>query len=202
MKYRHSDEVLSDGLRIRLLTAQRDMYISGFCLFLFALLRMVYSSMASSLKLEKSMQAMEKQAKGASAGYTKLLEEHDVLQKQMKKLSGFEDTIDGKGKGLEAILKENATLEKEVAKLNKTVATCEAQVEQVKKQADNQSTAYMKLLNDSTEKDSKLNDLKTKESQIADLKKKVEELTKERDGLKTQIQDYDFMFADAKKKAL
>lgn len=35
--YNHhsSDEVLSDGLRIRLLTAQRNMYISGFCLFLF-----------------------------------------------------------------------------------------------------------------------------------------------------------------------
>lgn len=34
-KHHHSDEVLSDGMRIRLLTAQRDMYISGFCLFLF-----------------------------------------------------------------------------------------------------------------------------------------------------------------------
>lgn len=36
--YRHhssSGATLSDGMRIRLLSAQRDMYISGFCLFLF-----------------------------------------------------------------------------------------------------------------------------------------------------------------------
>lgn len=36
--YRHHSSTgatLSDGMRIRLLSAQRDMYISGFCLFLF-----------------------------------------------------------------------------------------------------------------------------------------------------------------------
>ncbi|OQS02024.1 hypothetical protein THRCLA_21524, partial [Thraustotheca clavata] len=66
IKYHRSDEVLSDGLRIRLLVAQRDMYISGFCLFLFALLRLVYSSMVTNITLEKKFEAMEKQAKGAS----------------------------------------------------------------------------------------------------------------------------------------
>ncbi|KDO20637.1 hypothetical protein SPRG_12994 [Saprolegnia parasitica CBS 223.65] len=189
LKYRNSDEVLSDGLRIRLLVAQRDMYISGFCLFLFALLRLVYSSM---------YEAMEKQAKNASSGYSKLIDEHDTLQKQLKKLSGFE----ADGKGLEALLAENAALEKEVSTLKKSLATAETTVENVKKQAENQSTAYMKLLDDSAAKDAKVDELKAAQTSIADLKSTVAELTKERDSLKTQIQDYDFMFADAKKKAL
>ncbi|EQC25100.1 hypothetical protein SDRG_17014 [Saprolegnia diclina VS20] len=198
LKYRNSDEVLSDGLRIRLLVAQRDMYISGFCLFLFALLRLVYSSMVTNISLEKKYEAMEKQAKNASSGYSKLIDEHDTLQKQLKKLSGFE----ADGKGLEALLAENAALEKEVGTLTKSLATAETTVGNVKKQAENQSTAYMKLLDDSAAKDAKVDELKAAQKSIVDLKATVAELTKERDSLKTQIQDYDFMFADAKKKAL
>lgn len=34
-KHHSAGVILSDGMRIRLLTAQRDMYISGFVLFLF-----------------------------------------------------------------------------------------------------------------------------------------------------------------------
>lgn len=34
-KHHSRSEQLTDGMRIRLLAAQRDMYISGFCLFLF-----------------------------------------------------------------------------------------------------------------------------------------------------------------------
>ncbi|OQR87916.1 hypothetical protein ACHHYP_07894 [Achlya hypogyna] len=198
MKYRSTDEVLSDGLRIRLLVAQRDMYISGFCLFLFALLRMVYSGMVTNITLEKKFHAMEKQAKSASEGYSKLIDEHDTLQKQVKKLAG----IEGDDKGLDAILAENASLEKELADVKKALAAAETQVAAVKKQADGQSAAYMKLLDDTAAKDAKVDELKTALETITDLKSKLAELAKERDSLKTQIQDYDFMFADAKKKAL
>lgn len=34
-KHHSAGVILSDGMRIRLLASQRDMYISGFCLFLF-----------------------------------------------------------------------------------------------------------------------------------------------------------------------
>ncbi|OQR97760.1 hypothetical protein THRCLA_06866 [Thraustotheca clavata] len=154
--------------------------------------------MVTNITLEKKFEAMEKQAKGASSGYSKLLEEHDVLQKQLKKLSSFEKD----GKGVEALLAENAKLETQVEELEKNLSTAQTQVESVKKQADNQSTAYMKLLDDVASKDAKAEELKTAQSTISDLKSQLAELTKERDNLKTQIQDYDFMFADAKKKAL
>jgi len=183
------------------------MYISGFCLFLFALLRMVYSSLAINIKLEKSLQAMERQAKGASSGYTKLLEEHEIMQKQMKKLQAL-DLSEDQTNPLDKLLSENARLEIEVGVLKKTVTTCESQVESMKKQAENQSAAYMKLLDESTSKETDLatiqalqTDLAARKQQLQDQKQQIEELTTDRDSLKSQIQDYDFMFAEAKKKA-
>lgn len=85
-KYMKSDELLSDGLRIRLLVAQRDMYISGFALFLFMLLKLVYSSMETSLKLEASLNAMTRQAKGASDGFQVLLKEQTLLEDKYTKV--------------------------------------------------------------------------------------------------------------------
>ncbi|KAF0694906.1 Aste57867_14248 [Aphanomyces stellatus] len=198
--YNHhmSDEVMTDGFRIRLLAAQRDMYISGICLFLNAMLQMLYSSMVTNIKLEKSLGALEKQAKSASSSYTKLLEEHDVLQKQLKKLVGLDA---GDANTLEKLLKENATLETEVAALKKSVAASDASIAQVKKQADSQSAAYMKLLDESTAKGDKEAEVKELHQQVLEQKKTINDLTKDRDSLKAQIQDYDFMFADAKKKA-
>ncbi|RHY88422.1 hypothetical protein DYB37_007289 [Aphanomyces astaci] len=199
--YNHhmSDEAVSDGFRIRLLAAQRDMYISGICLFLNLLLQMLYSSMVVNIKLEKSLGAMEKQAKGASSSYTNLLEEHEILQKQLKKLVGLDGTTDLTS--LEKLLKENATYETEVASLKKSVAASDAAIAQVKKQADSQSAAYMKLLDETTAKGDQAQEIKDLHAQVVDLKQTVNDLTKDRDSLKTQIQDYDFMFAEAKKKA-
>ncbi|CAK5181729.1 unnamed protein product [Aphanomyces euteiches] len=200
--YNHhmSDETLSDGFRIRLLTAQRDMYISGICLFLNVLLQMLYSSMVTNIKLEKSLGALEKQAKGASSSYTKLLEEHDVMQKQLKKLVGLEGDK-GDANTLEKLLKENATLDTEVGALKKKVATSDASIAQVKKQADSQSAAYMKLLDESTAKGDQAKEIEELHAQVLEYKKTINELTKDRDSLKSQIQDYDFMFSEAKKKA-
>ncbi|RHY03955.1 hypothetical protein DYB25_001207 [Aphanomyces astaci] len=199
--YNHhmSDEAVSDGFRIRLLAAQRDMYISGICLFLNLLLQMLYSSMVVNIKLEKSLGAMEKQAKGASSSYTNLLEEHEILQKQLKKLVGLDGTTDLTS--LEKLLKENAAYETEVASLKKSVAASDAAIAQVKKQADSQSAAYMKLLDETTAKSDQAQEIKDLHAQVVDLKQTVNDLTKDRDSLKTQIQDYDFMFAEAKKKA-
>ncbi|RHY31335.1 hypothetical protein DYB32_003594 [Aphanomyces invadans] len=175
------------------------MYISGICLFLNLLLQMLYSSMVLNIKLEKSLGAMEKQAKGASSSYTKLLEEHEIVQKQLKKLVGLDGSTDMTT--LEKLLKENATYETELATLKKTAAASESAIAQVKKQADSQSAAYMKLLDESTAQADQAKEVKDLHAQVLELKKTINDVTKDRDALKSQIQDYDFMFAEAKKKA-
>lgn len=205
-KHHASDEVLSDGMRIRLLTAQRDMYITGFCLFLFLLLRLVYTTLATNLHLEKNLIAIKKQAEGAAAGYKALLVENESFRKQTDKLHqllGNEEGDDKKKKvdALAKLVQENADLEDEVKMAIEKLQKAENQVASVTKQAEGQSSAFMKLMDEKNESDKQLEAAKTHEEEMKRQRKQIAKLTEERDALKTQIQDYDFMFAEAKKKA-
>uniref|UniRef100_A0AAV1TV31 Endoplasmic reticulum transmembrane protein n=1 Tax=Peronospora matthiolae TaxID=2874970 RepID=A0AAV1TV31_9STRA len=206
-KHHASDEVLGDGMRIRLLTAQRDMYITGFCLFLFLLLRLVYIALATNLHLEKCLEAMKKQAEGAVDGYKCLLEENESLKKQANKLHELLKGDDGdddkstKVDLLARLVQENADLEERVETAVEKCKKAEDEVGVVKKQAEGQSAAFMQLME---EKDKLNKQLETATSQQEELKRQREQiatLTGERDALTNQIQDYDFMFAEAKKKA-
>jgi B-cell receptor-associated protein 31 len=206
-KHHSDDAVWSDGLRIRLLTAQRDMYISGFCLFLFLLLRLVYHSMETNLRLEKSLAAMKKQAEGASNGYKNLLEENESTTAQLKKLKELvgdnEDDVKkgGSASPLDKLLEENASLTKQLAVATKELKSAETKVDAVKKQAEGQSAAFMKLMDDKTKSDKQGEETKALEAKLQQQAEQIAALTTERDSLKSQVQDYDFMFADAKKKA-
>uniref|UniRef100_K3WFP5 Endoplasmic reticulum transmembrane protein n=1 Tax=Globisporangium ultimum (strain ATCC 200006 / CBS 805.95 / DAOM BR144) TaxID=431595 RepID=K3WFP5_GLOUD len=213
-KHHSRDTVLSDGMRIRLLAAQRDMYISGFCLFLFLLLRLVYTSMDKNIRLEKSLGAMKKQAEGASAGYKGLLEENESMKKQLAKVHALlgsiksnddndDDVDDDKKKAnvLAKLIEENTYLTTKLETAKHDLKLAENKVEIVKKQAEGQSSAFMKLMDEKTEADKHLQLTKTQQETIAQQQKEISELKNERDALKSQIQDYDFMFAEAKKKA-
>ncbi|KAG7384518.1 hypothetical protein PHYPSEUDO_002506 [Phytophthora pseudosyringae] len=205
-KHHSSDEVLGDGMRIRLLTAQRDMYITGFCLFLFLLLRLVYLALATNLRLEKSLGAMKKQAEGAAAGYKSLLAENETFKMQTDKLHqllGDEEGEDKKKKvdALARLVQENADLEQKVQASAEKLKKAENQVAAVTKQAEGQSSAFMKLMDEKSESDKQLETAKAQEDESKRQRAQIAALTEERDALKTQIQDYDFMFAEAKKKA-
>ncbi|EGZ18911.1 hypothetical protein PHYSODRAFT_255626 [Phytophthora sojae] len=206
-KHHSSDEVLSDGMRIRLLTAQRDMYITGFCLFLFLLLRLVYIALATNLRLEKSLGAMKKQAEGAAAGYKSLLAENESFKQQTAKLHQLleaeEDDGDKKKKldVLAKLVQENADLEAKVKASAEQLKKAEGQVAAVTKQAEGQSSAFMKLMDEKSEADKQLETAKAQDEELKRQRELIAKLTEERDSLKTQIQDYDFMFAEAKKKA-
>ncbi|KAL0583053.1 hypothetical protein ABG067_007019 [Albugo candida] len=208
--YYMSDAMLSDGMRIRLLTAQRDLYITGFSLFLFLLLRLVYHSIETNIRLDKSLQAMRKQAEGASAGFKSLLEEQEVAKVKMQKLTSLikSDTSDqekdSEGKPiLERLLDENSTFQTQLQLVEKEREQLKRQVEILQKQANGQNSAFMQLLEEKTllvTKDTEKK-LSVKEETIRKQAKDLTTLEQERDALKSQIQDYDFMFAEARKKA-
>lgn len=205
-KHHSSDEVLSDGMRIRLLTAQRDMYISGFCLFLFLLLRLVYIALATNLRLEKSLGAMKKQAEGAAAGYKSLLEENESFKQQTDKLHELLESEDGDDKQkkldvLTKLMKENAELTANVAASADKLKKAENEVAAVTKQAEGQSSAFMKLMDEKNASEKQLELAKAQDEQLKQQREQIAKLTEERDALRSQIQDYDFMFAEAKKKA-
>lgn len=212
--YRHhsTEGTLTDGLRIRLLAAQRDMYISGFVLFLFLLLRMVYTSIETNIRLEKSLGAMKKQAEGAAAGFKQQLEENESIQKQLAKVhlllgdnnGGDDDDKDDSKKKtnvLAKLVEENACLTTNLETAKHELKLAENKVEIVKKQAESQSSAFMKLMDEKSEADKHVQQGKEQQKTIETQTQEIKELKSERDSLKTQIQDYDFMFAEAKKKA-
>jgi B-cell receptor-associated protein 31 len=150
---------------------------------------------------------MKKQAEGASNGYKNLLEENESTTAQLKKLKELvgdnEDDVKkgGSASPLDKLLEENASLTKQLAVATKELKSAETKVDAVKKQAEGQSAAFMKLMDDKTKSDKQGEETKALEAKLQQQAEQIAALTTERDSLKSQVQDYDFMFADAKKKA-
>lgn len=170
----------------------------------------MYHSIETNIRLDKSLQAMRKQAEGASAGFKSLLEEQEVAKVKMQKLTSLikSDTSDQEkdsdGKPiLERLLDENSTFQTQLQLVEKEREQLKRQVEILQKQANGQNSAFMQLLEEKTllvTKDTEKK-LSVKEETIRKQAKDLTTLEQERDALKSQIQDYDFMFAEARKKA-
>lgn len=166
--------------------------------------------METNIRLEKSLFAMKKQAEGASAGYKQQVDENESIKKQLQKVhsllgmsDGDDDGKDTKKKAdvLAKLIEENATLTTTLDTTTRNLELAENKVEVVKKQAESQSAAFMKLMDEKTEMDKYEQLAKDQEKTIEQQQSTLKELKKECESLKTQIQDYDFMFAEAKKKA-
>ncbi|CAI5705669.1 unnamed protein product [Peronospora farinosa] len=149
-KHHSSEEVLGDGMRIRLLTAQRDI----------------------------------------RRNFMSFLDGEEGDEKKKKKIDA-----------LARLVQENAELEEEVKNLAEKLEKAHEQVGVVTKQAEGQSSAFMKLMDEKNEVDKQLETTKSQEEKLKRQHEEITKLTEERDSLKAQIQDYDFMFAEAKKKA-
>ncbi|GMF44659.1 unnamed protein product [Phytophthora fragariaefolia] len=149
---------------------------------------------------------MKKQAEGAAAGYKSLLAENESFKQQTDKLHQLLEGEEGEDKKkkldvLAKLVQENADLEAKVKASAEQLKKAEGQVAAVTKQAEGQSSAFMKLMDEKNESDKQLETAKTQEDELKKQRELIAKLTEERDSLKTQIQDYDFMFAEAKKKA-
>ena len=204
--YQQSSATLTDGLRIRLLMAQRDLYISGFSLFLFLLLGQMYVKIAQNLQLDKSLGALKKQAEGASASFTHILEEKDVLEKQLTRLlesiAPEEEESEKQNSPLFKLLAENTKLEAQVKQAEGRVTQVEKQLGLIQCQAKAQNNTYMKLVEENEALEKKSVDATTLSSQAANQAKAYASLMEEHEALKNQIADYDFMFGEKKKKEL
>lgn len=176
----------------------------------------MYHAIVKNIRLEKSLSALKKQAEGASSGFTQQLTENEAMKKQLAKLHallGVNDdtttTTDGNSTKpntkttdvLATLVAENAALTTQLDAATQAVKAAESQVAAVKKQAENQSTAFEKLLDEKLEADKHRERTAQQQTTLEQQAKELKDLKTERDSLRSQIQDYDFMFAEAKKKA-
>ena len=130
-------------------------------------------------------------------GYQSLLTENTATELKLKKMTELMD----KGEGMDKLLKDNASLTLAVADAKKSEAEAVSQLKNVKAQAGKQSDAYMKLMDDhATLSKSKTANTAESASDNQAPSAKMTQLLEENKSLKDQLQDYDFMFADSKKK--
>lgn len=163
----------------------------------------MYLSIDKNIRLEKSLTALKKQAEGASSIYKQQLEETVAMKKQVAKMHALVGGDDSKHKTdvVAKLVEENTALTTQLEATKKDLQLAESEIETVKKQAEGQSSAYMKLMDEKAEAD-KCRDLtKTQKATLEQQAREIKELKSECDSLRAQIQDYDFMFAEAKKKA-
>ena len=87
---------------------------------------MVYSSLETNIRLEKNLEAMEKQAKSASDGFKTLLNENDKQKMQLDKLTQLagEEGSDV----LDKLLTQNSELQHELESNEKVVKEANRQV--------------------------------------------------------------------------
>lgn len=112
----HDPRILSD-LHARKFYAQRNMYLTGFTLFLSLILWRTFSLIHDLLKNEQRMLTVQKQAENQSKEYNRLTDEASSLKKKSEELE--QELIQIKSKSRD--------------------------VEILKKQAEQQAAAYMEL---------------------------------------------------------
>ncbi|XP_026879370.1 B-cell receptor-associated protein 31 [Electrophorus electricus] len=158
-KYSVSDKVdLSNNpvaiehIHMKLFRAQRNEYIAGFALLLCLLLRRLAALLSQQASLMASNEAFQKQAEGASDAARRYMEENEKLQEKLRE-AGVEVPEVGGGKPKGSTEEENKTLKKEVGQLKdeldatrKALQKSDSDVKAMKKQAENLTVEYDRLL--------------------------------------------------------
>ncbi|XP_034770889.2 B-cell receptor-associated protein 31-like isoform X2 [Acipenser ruthenus] len=146
-----NNPVAVEHIHMKLFRAQRNLYIAGFALLLWFLLRRLVTLLSQQASMVASNEAFRKQAEGASDAARKYMEENERLQEKLKE-AGIEVPEGGrKGPGLEE--ENNTKLKAELKKLKeeyeitkKALQTSENDVKAIKKQAENLTKEYDRLL--------------------------------------------------------
>ncbi|KAM4737338.1 B-cell receptor-associated protein 31 [Anableps anableps] len=139
-----------EHIHMKLFRAQRNEYIAGFALLLCLLLRRLATLLSQQATLMASNEAFKKQAEGASAAAKTYMEENEQLQETLRE-AGIEVPKGAKkGAGLQ---EENKTLKEELKSLKeqlqetkKALQKSESDVCAMKKQAENLTVEYDRLL--------------------------------------------------------
>ncbi|XP_076860179.1 B-cell receptor-associated protein 31 isoform X1 [Brachyhypopomus gauderio] len=147
-----NNPVAIEHIHMKLFRAQRNEYIAGFALLLCLLLRRLAALLSQQASLMASNEAFQKQAEGASDAARRYMEDNEKLQEKLKE-AGVEMAEVGGGKPKGSTEEENKTLKKDVSQLKeeleatrKALQKSDSDVKAMKKQAENLTVEYDRLL--------------------------------------------------------
>lgn len=130
----------SDHAHMMLFRAQRNLYISGFSLFQWLVMRRIITLIHQVALAEGCGAALQVQAEGANAAAQKYMEENQMLKEALKK----EESTRSSGTQLMRQEVEKAT--KDLRAADDALRRSRVEVEAVKKQAQGLTKEYDRLL--------------------------------------------------------
>ncbi|XP_078062201.1 B-cell receptor-associated protein 31 [Mustelus asterias] len=163
-----NNPVAEDHVHMKLFRAQRNLYIAGFSLLLWFVLRRLVTLISQQATLLATNEAFRKQAESATEAAKKYMEENEVLHKGLKD-AGIE--LKEKGEQVD-VEKENVKLKTNVRELKteveeakKSLQKSESEVMAIKKQAEGLTKEYDRLLDEHARLQSKMDQTKLKKEE-------------------------------------
>ncbi|KTF86717.1 hypothetical protein cypCar_00010033 [Cyprinus carpio] len=146
-----NNPVAVEHIHMKLFRAQRNEYIAGFALLLCLLLRRLATLLSQQATLMASNEAFKKQAEGANDAAKKYMEENEKLQEKLREAGIEVPEVGGKAKGSVEENKKNLTeevrkLKDELDATKKALLKSDSDVKAMKKQAENLTVEYDRLL--------------------------------------------------------
>ncbi|KAL7752845.1 Endoplasmic reticulum transmembrane protein 3 [Sorochytrium milnesiophthora] len=103
----HSHDARADDvLRSKMFYAQRNLYLTGFTLFLSLILNRFYTLNKELFTHQEKVDAVEKQAKNARKEYLRMVDESDALKKQIEEMKEKVASADKAKTELEVVKKQ------------------------------------------------------------------------------------------------
>jgi len=135
---------------MKLFRSQRNMYVSGFALFLWPILRRLVVLIASEAQLMAESEASFKQAQSATAAAQALLEEKSLTDDNKKNSATeeeAEETKEKEAKPNQTLLeKDLSKAQNELEKTKEELYKAKMEFESMKKQAESTNKEYDRLL--------------------------------------------------------
>ncbi|KAG0254411.1 hypothetical protein BG011_005789 [Mortierella polycephala] len=115
--------------------AQRNMYLTGFTLFLSLILNRTFFMILDLLKSEEKMEIVKKQAQQQSKEYERVLTSETTLKKELKELQAIVESHESAKQDLENLKKQASQQQQEYLRLADENTAMEMKLKSIKSEA-------------------------------------------------------------------
>lgn len=136
-----------DHLHMKLFRAQRNLYISGFSLFLWLVMRRVVTLINQLATVSGTTAALQMQAENANQAATKYMEDNELLKQTLMEGKGDKATVEG----MELLRQEVEKLKGQLETSGDALKKSQSEAEVMKKQTDGLAKEYDRLLKEHQE---------------------------------------------------
>ncbi|XP_033181402.1 tRNA-dihydrouridine synthase B isoform X2 [Mastacembelus armatus] len=136
-----------DHLHMKLFRAQRNLYISGFAVFLWLVMKRVITLINQLAAVSGTTAALQVQAENANQAAKKYMEDNELLKQSLMEGKGVKATTEG----LELLRREVEQLKEELKTAGDRMKKSKSEADVMKKQMDSLAREYDRLLKEHQE---------------------------------------------------